>query len=265
MRLLIVLSLFLSIQANGQVGDIISGMGDLSGASGCGESCGDACAEGCLTGVYLNCGNLIASSGFYEGIAQAQRDLLDKKETVRRIISLDLSYHYGLNWDVTDSSFAPLYNSILQIPALKFNWGIFGLEYRFDRFSDNTGWLHNNDVLLNFNLVQQEKVSYRLGGGACLTEGYDYRSDLFLSRACGLASMGLDLFLSRERFCPSLDIRLASSGYSVERVELSPKIGVGIYRTKHLGLMVDLGYNFRRYNQSKNFHVVLVGLRCNIR
>jgi hypothetical protein len=247
-----------------QVGDIIGGIGDISGGSGCGESCGDACAEGCLTGVYLNCANLIFSSGLFEGISLAQRDLLDKKARLSRIVSLDLSYHVGLSWDLTDTSFSPTYNSTLHVPSARLNWGLFGLEYRFDRFSDPTGWAHNNDILLNFNLAQQEKINYRLSAGVSYFEGFNTKNEVFVQRLYSLSSMSFDLYLSNQKFQPSVDVRLATDGFQIPRLEVFPKLGFRLYHSQNLDMTLDLAYNFRRYNQSQNFHILLAGLRFNV-
>ncbi len=267
MKVCLLIFLFIaSLRSFAQVGDIIGGIGDVSGAAeGCSESCGDACVEGCFTGIYLNCTNWIQFEGLFAGIAAAQRSLLDKKNRVSRIHSLDILYQYGITWDVSDSSFSPKYNSALNVPALRYNWGLFGLEYRFDRYSDKTGWIHNNDVQLLFNAAQQENANFRLGLGASLLEGERLSPDrLFVSYAYSLLSTGLDVYILNERLCPSLDLRVTTDGQTFQRIEMNSRVGYKIYRSGHLDFIVDAGYNFRRYNLKLNRHTFTIGLRINI-
>ena len=143
-------------QNSGGGGSSSSGGSDPESSSGCLSDLFSGCFTGCIT-------NLVADA--IPAMIDAQRNSLSKRDSVPRIVSVEIRFDYG-----THPGFIHDENPYnYMIPRIRLNWGIFSTDFRmhqlFEKDSLNQYYRTWDWQVLDFNLLNCRHARLSLGGG----------------------------------------------------------------------------------------------------
>jgi len=98
----------------------------------------------------------------FMGMAEYHTLLLEKRDEVPEVVSLDALLHLGYNPGT----------ATYLLPRIRGNWGFLGLDLRyqalFERRIDSLANAHTFDAVMNFNLLVTRHVTLRIGTGLML-------------------------------------------------------------------------------------------------
>jgi len=221
--------------------DALDDLADAGGdaAAGCVDSgCIGACAD-------------LGLQVMWAGMFSYHAMLLDKKTDVPEVVSLDVLLHAGYKPG----------NVTYLLPRLRANWGLFGLDARFqglfERQLDTVVNFNTLDVGFNFNLIMSRHATLRLGTGFALET---YRSRCRHEYTAQLEVRALDGRLQLDgEFRAALSYQGPPS-----RLEGSGRVSYGLFRNDVITLYASAGVIYQRWFDTVNLWAPQVGLGLNV-
>lgn len=238
--------------SQGQVGDIIDTSLELG--EGCSDGLVQACGSGCAdVGINL----LIAAPWEFVGwLGQMQQEAMANRE-VADLTSLDLQFAYGRQ--------PGFYRTQMFAPRLRFNWGLFSFGLRHTALSDTTGSLRMTDISpLIFNLVQNDRITYRAGLGFSLLGTTDPEG-VFSNATYGQIQSSLECYFRERLFALWLEGRMDFGGSLIARSEAAARLGIRALQSDRVVLYGEAGFVYQVFFQQHRLHLLSFGLRANIR
>lgn len=177
----------------------------------------------------------------------AQQQVLEKKDRIPNLISLETGLEYSTN--LSELSFNPY---------LRGNWGLFATDLRYSQFHDYTGTLQSFDwqVLMLRIPIKNLKLNYGIG----FTSLLDPKTTYFES------STGFDLSLQQNQINISSTYRWTARKSDDARYRQEFKL-VGDYRIWQKGsfhLSPSVGVTYQDYFKKHHYLLFSVGVKMRI-
>jgi len=182
----------------------------------------------------------------FNGIFLAQEAQLMRKKEEPWLVSLEGRLYNG---------YYTKNNTLLYLPSLRANWGLFSTSLRFNKMQDNTGLFKPLDwQVIILNIVNKPVATFRLGTG--ISKDYEV-NDTYIEHF-----FGLDLHFNQRKINPTTELRIAKD-YETEttpRVEWSTRIEFLLMNVGKLDVNLMGGFLYQRYFSSVNFFFIQTGV-----
>lgn len=246
--------------------------GDNNSSSGCTDGLLDGCFEAIFSELLSSCFE-IGCNAFLNGLFQS--DLTPEQREEQRVLrktmrengeipqftSLEVFGNYG---------FIPnTYQNIR--PRIRGRVGRFALDYRFNRLEDHrlddTDIYTTHDVLLNFYIINQNTITWRLGTGV-MTETYLDDLDLAPNQEAQTTTYsypewvtGLDIYIARQ-FRISSEFRWADNlGNDIEpRLETNLSLNYALVQKRNFQLELGASILYAKYFETVDIWTTGFGL-----
>ncbi len=193
--------------------------------------CMENCGEACFSSVADFCFDIAISS-----MIELNKSYIDNKDNVPIVTSFDF---------MPQGAFHPS-SSIIALPRIRGNWGLFSTDARFTSLIEITSqgsdyWNTIDWQVLQLNLLVTKPVILRIGSGFMFE---NYSKTYFNEH-----SIGLDFFMDDYKYRIDNEFRIAKdyTTANIPRIEGSTRFNYALLQNDHIDGYISLGVLYQNY------------------
>lgn len=223
------------------------GNGGIGGNGDSGSPCLESCGDACFASIAEVCFDFALS-----GIIELNKSYIDNKDDIPLVTSFDF---------IPQGAYHPS-NSILALPRIRGNWGLFSTDFRFTSLIEITPegsdfWNTFDWQVIQFNLLVTEPVILRIGTGFM----YENYSETFFNEH----TIGLDFFMDDYKYRIDNEFRISKdyTTANIPRLEGNTRFNYAVLQEDHIDGYISIGVMYQNYYLDESMWSVLGGMAFN--